>query len=813
MRRLRPCCLILSIWLSGLLLALVAPAIIVKAAPERIYFKATGHFLQGKFLQYWQIKGGLSLFGYPITPEFYENGYLVQYFERNRFELHPENSSTSYEVLLGLLGRERLDQENRPLPKAETSQNGPSGASYFKETGFDASGPFLQYWQKYGGLAQFGFPISPVVKDLQDGRTVQYFERARFELHPENSGTDYLVLFSLLGRTRAASLDPVLFTPWQEAASDAQLVLSVPRPEVHVLDDVTLTANMTGEIRLLGSDNRQYAAYQLAAGVPLTLPAHGLPGTHSVMLLRDGKVIAARWNLFKLDNPTAGIDTGDPVWDGLYPRVKGFLEKDRVTYYSPETGWPVSGYRSPDTPFLWLRDHIHQQKGFKFFEPELRSALDYFRTTQRADGSFDDYIQHFPGYEVYKAQIEIEADREYLFVEGVYAAWQATGDDTWLRTMLPAMMRGLEHTFSDPRRWSSELGLVKRGFTIDTWDFEQGSDSLNIRRSIDDKTRFSIMHGDNTGAYQAARLLASMLRYTGSEAPAQTWESRASRLLQNLMGVAWNGNFLTHQVHLTPVGPTGVDEARQLSLSNAYALNRGVLTTDQAARLIKTYQLRRDLNGPAFVAEWYSIDPPFKQGFGPPGEYVNGGIMPLVGGELARGAFEYGFEDYAIDILLRYWQLIDRSGGSYLWYYPDGRPGIITGATLATDGWGSSAMLNALTEGLAGVVDNGKLYQNITLAPRWAATGRTSARVTLGYAASGSYFSYNWQKLDDGSIKLGWGGAQTGNVKLHLLLPKGVKAPQQALLNGQPVEFKLVSVQESLYLDASLPGSGTLQIS
>ncbi len=78
MFRLRTCCLILSIWLSGLVLALFLTSTALQAAPERVYFRDTGHFLQGKFLQYWQSRGGLSLFGYPLTPEFYENGYLVQ---------------------------------------------------------------------------------------------------------------------------------------------------------------------------------------------------------------------------------------------------------------------------------------------------------------------------------------------------------------------------------------------------------------------------------------------------------------------------------------------------------------------------------------------------------------------------------------------------------------------------------------------------------------------------------------------------------------------------------------------------------------
>ena len=38
------------------------------------------------------------------TPSQDGKTYLVQYFERNRLEYHPENKGTPYEVLLGLLG-------------------------------------------------------------------------------------------------------------------------------------------------------------------------------------------------------------------------------------------------------------------------------------------------------------------------------------------------------------------------------------------------------------------------------------------------------------------------------------------------------------------------------------------------------------------------------------------------------------------------------------------------------------------------------------------------------------------------------------
>ncbi|HEX9989503.1 MAG TPA: hypothetical protein VGE45_13630 [Chloroflexia bacterium] len=788
-----------------------APMPYATAAPDRQYFAATGHFLEGKFLQYWQSHGGLPVFGYPLTPAFFEGGYLVQYFERSRFELHPEHAGSAYEVLLGQLGSERLRREGRTVPR-QSPADLLEGKQFFPETGYMVGGPFLAYWREHGGLAQFGYPITPELPGGTEVQIVQYFERARFELHPELAGTEYVVLLSLLGAEHAFTLDPSLRAPWSADAPFANLRVEAAPGVIPILAPVLVTSEVAGELRVLDGDNRVYATYPLEAGVPLTIYTAGAPGLQSLMLYRQGEAQAALWGDFSVGAPQWGVWSGDPGLDGLYPRIKGYLDQDAVVYNAPSGKREVRGYRSPDNVAIWLRDHVHQSKGFKFFERDMTSTLDYFASTQRPDGSFDDYLFHTLATPVFTDQIEIEADREYLFVEGAWTAWQATGDDEWLRGMLPTIERGLEHLFRDPRRWSPDHALIKRGFTIDTWDFEQGSNGEKTRRDLDEQTRWSIMHGDNTGAYHAARLIARIERRFGRDKEGADWDARADALLWSLNHLLWNGQFYTHQLHLTPIDPVGVDESTQLSLSNAYALNRGTLTQEQAASVIRTYQARREANASRIFAEWYSIDPPFPSTFGlPPGEYVNGGVMPLVGGELARGAFEYGFEAYGVDILRRYWELLDRTGGSYLWYHPDGSPGVSNKETLATDGWGGAAMLNALTEGLAGVVDEGKLYEQVRLSPRWPATDRKSAQVALSYGTSGAYFAYAWQHNLDGSLSLAWGGRQTRAVRLHMLLPQGM-SPRQALLNGASVPFVITQVGESRYLDVALPGLGRLDV-
>ncbi len=71
------------------------------------------------------------------------------------------------------------------------------------ETQHTLTGPFLKYWQEGGGLEVFGFPISePMVeKNLDNGKlyTVQYFERARLEYHPEYQNNSLPIVQGLLG--------------------------------------------------------------------------------------------------------------------------------------------------------------------------------------------------------------------------------------------------------------------------------------------------------------------------------------------------------------------------------------------------------------------------------------------------------------------------------------------------------------------------------------------------------------------------------------------------------------------------------------
>ena len=80
-----------------------------------------------------------------------------------------------------------------------------SDSRYFSETGHTVKAGFLAYWNQHGGLSQFGYPLTDEFTEVSDlnGKpyTVQYFERAVFEYHPENQ-PPYDVLLSQLGTYR-----------------------------------------------------------------------------------------------------------------------------------------------------------------------------------------------------------------------------------------------------------------------------------------------------------------------------------------------------------------------------------------------------------------------------------------------------------------------------------------------------------------------------------------------------------------------------------------------------------------------------------
>lgn len=173
------------------------PAYADTLSGEPLYVAETGHTLGYGFRKFFEERGGLTLFGLPLTEVFLEDGKPVQYFERARLEWH----ATSATVQAGHLGRWAAQQYSLSPAFAPVAA-APPDAIYFQQTGHTLRGMFLRFWRTYGGVVNFGYPLSEEFSQQgQQGQTllVQYFERARFELHPDGQG-GFQVQLGHLGR-------------------------------------------------------------------------------------------------------------------------------------------------------------------------------------------------------------------------------------------------------------------------------------------------------------------------------------------------------------------------------------------------------------------------------------------------------------------------------------------------------------------------------------------------------------------------------------------------------------------------------------
>jgi hypothetical protein len=147
------------------------------------YFPETGHTVRPPFIDFFQKTGGVTQHGFPITEDYVDpqTGLLVQYFEKSRLEWHPGNPA-AYRVQLGLLG-EQLGKRQPRIPISQVPAPNDPNCEHAQATGHNICHAFRDYYHRNGGLDRFGYPISGY--DIVDGYTVQYFQRARMEWHPE----------------------------------------------------------------------------------------------------------------------------------------------------------------------------------------------------------------------------------------------------------------------------------------------------------------------------------------------------------------------------------------------------------------------------------------------------------------------------------------------------------------------------------------------------------------------------------------------------------------------------------------------------
>ncbi|PMP82399.1 MAG: hypothetical protein C0184_06920, partial [Chloroflexus aggregans] len=369
--------------------------------------------------------------------------------------------------------------------------------------------PFRSAWQAAGG-SRIGPPLGE--PRWVDDTLVQYFATIRIVALPEGGA----ISERLPVDWRSSIPRPVIDLP--TVPQRASLTLATPTDVMQPLQPVRITLRIPAYSGLTTVQLYDAAGYLITQGVTtvsdgigeITLFAGGTLGPQWAVALIDGRLAGARSRLFTLNAETF-LSSGQSDIDSLYPRIRRLMAEARVSYEL--NGRLISGYRSPDNPLLWLRDHVYQGRGFRYFETDVTSLLDAFRDAQMPDGSLPDVID-YPERYVQAFRKEVESDVEFLYVQGVYEAWQMTGDDEWLRSHLPALRRAIEYITTNPLRWNAERGLVRRPYTIDMWDFAYGPTTMSPdgkpapRHWIEPDTIWGTFHGDNTGLAYALFLLA-----------------------------------------------------------------------------------------------------------------------------------------------------------------------------------------------------------------------------------------------------------------------------------------------------------------
>ncbi len=464
-----------------------------------------------------------------------------------------------------------------------------------------------------------------------------------------------------------------------------------PGSPVSPLDWIEIGARPGDSVLVLDGQGDAYFSAELDQ--PAAWQVGGALGWHRAEILtEEGDEIVVTFRV--------AAETSIRDHDGVFRDLLQMLHYTMVSEFGESSSCLWNG-KIYQFFICWLRDHVHVLKGMKYFHGGLKSAIELYRDTQREDGMvFDNcyprgldentWVVRFTEGGFYlpsqdrrfeMKRIPVENDVEYLYVEGIYYTWKATGDEAWMEGMLDSATRALEYSVHDvDYRYSEKFGLLKRGYTIDTWDFQSEHDRNvegDIMRVRPGTTRFGVMHGDNTGYAAACRQLAEMLERVGREEEADRYRHRGDEILARLETVSWVGTHYRHHVREETTGyDFGVDEASQVSLSNAYSMNRGI-GQDKMRAIAKTYQGIRNNLPVGSPGEWYTIYPPFERGFGGHSDkwqYMNASVTPIVAGELARGAFGCGEEAYAADILLRLRELGKAHGDRFQCSYTGSIP-------------------------------------------------------------------------------------------------------------------------------------------
>ena len=455
----------------------------------------------------------------------------------------------------------------------------------------------------------------------------------------------------------------------------SKVFISSTAEKVKPFDKLHIVCIAAGTIVVKDGAGREYV--RMNASPSLDFIAGGASGKQTILLIdKNGKAIGN--STFTLEANT-NIDDGGRITSLFNLLKNGMINEDGKPYY--DFYWRDTSYKFY---VPWDLDNSNVMNGIQYFYPYGNGLTDLLRKTQREDGMIWSFVAkendgsgssayfktaYAPinffreDKDAFFVRQPVDNHSDYNYVNMFYKHWRASGNNQWMKETLPSAALALDYCYTDSIRWSKRFQLLKRPYCIDSWDFQVDDEYTPAAPVsptmvvVPGKTKYGVFFGDNTGYYEACNQLAEMYDSAHQKDKAVIYRNRGAAVLQNLIQLSWNGKFFTHFIDEDPAVKRnlGVGEKAQIAQGNMYSLNRG-LPHEMNVNIIKTYQQLKENLPIGSPGEWYAIYPPFQKGFGSHNEiwqYMNGGIAGHAIGELARGAYENGYENYGSDILNR----------------------------------------------------------------------------------------------------------------------------------------------------------------
>ncbi len=455
---------------------------------------------------------------------------------------------------------------------------------------------------------------------------------------------------------------------------------------------------------------------------------------------------------------------GDPAIDGLQEVFRRTLESNRKEFQGRFTR--VQGFRAGSGyPQLWVRDSSGLAPLSRYLYPRgyLTSWLEEMLAHQDESGSVYDWIasgelhlfnQWAPQARelVNAGAIAIsadkntsEADQETSAVDAAWRAWQATGDDNWLKKPIrgtsvvercAAAVRFLTRT-----RYDARLGLVTSAYTADWGDVSLAhADQRAIY--VDDTTPLVAGLYTNSLTARAMGQLADMYGAIGNTTRAAEWRAQGNLMRRKIDRHFWQAQAGYYRMNVVVRGgprvPPAVDVDRIFALGgNTMALLAGIPSDAQAARILDTAEARRRRYQLATVSG--VLLPPFADGVFPhpaltrAWQYQNGGQWDWFGGRFVLAEYERGYSRRATEHLAQIARRTRDSKGAYEWHTRSGEAKG-SGRYSAT----AAALAEAVYTGLFGVkLGHGVADLDIRLLDR-------TGRIDLTQPATGTRVAYRY---------------------------------------------------------------------